>query len=183
MIIAAHHEAGHIVVAPVGGLRLRPEGIIVDSDAQGLACYCKDPSGSDLLRKRIITATFAGFYAERRSSEKYGYPVPEENWLGMGDGWEANELVNQISVENLTDGSNVLTADEGKRQSLQLVTENWCVIEAVAEAVLLKEWGPIPALNSGIQWSKETMGKHLPGEEIVGILVQHGIPAECVSER
>ena len=44
----AHHEAGHIVVAAVQRLRLLPQGLGVDPQGEGLACYFKQPDASDL---------------------------------------------------------------------------------------------------------------------------------------
>src|SRR5262249_5478812 len=49
---AAHHESGHIVIAAAQGLKLRPEGISVDLEGNGLACYCKHPEDNDLSRER-----------------------------------------------------------------------------------------------------------------------------------
>ena len=182
MIAAAHHEAGHIVIAAVSELRLRATGIILDAAAEGLACYCNDPKGSDAMRKRILAATFAGFYAEKRCREQYGLCPRQEDWLSMGDGWEANRLLMGISDENLIEGSVAITGDEAKRQSRKLVAENWPTIESVAKALLAKEWGPMPEFKSEDQWSKETTVKQLRGEEIVGILAQCDIRPVCVSE-
>ena len=72
---AAHHEAGHLVIAAVKELRLRPEGLSVDPLGEGLACYHKEPNGSDISRERIVVATFAGFYAEKLFCEEHGYPI------------------------------------------------------------------------------------------------------------
>jgi hypothetical protein len=91
---AAHHEAGHIVVAVAQGLKLRPEGIVLDSCGEGLACYCRKPDGSDILRERIIVATFAGFYAEMRFRQERGYAIADaEHWFYYScDGREASGL-------------------------------------------------------------------------------------------
>jgi hypothetical protein len=35
-----------------------------------------------------------------------------ENWLAIGDGWRANEIVGAISPENLVEGNVFATADE-----------------------------------------------------------------------
>ena len=78
IIRTAHHEAGHIVVAAVQGLKLRPEGLSVDERGEGLACYCKNPGDSDTERERVIIATFAGLNSEARFCNEQGFPVPEE---------------------------------------------------------------------------------------------------------
>src|SRR5580658_2160261 len=53
MKIAAHHEAS-------GG----SEGVMIDTAANGLACYCKEPEDSDISRERVMIATFAGCFAQ-----------------------------------------------------------------------------------------------------------------------
>lgn len=63
MIAAAHHEAGHIVVAAASELKLLEKGIIVDAAARGLAWYCKDAGESDALRKRVLAATNGGNFS------------------------------------------------------------------------------------------------------------------------
>src|SRR5664279_4282946 len=77
LAIAAHHEAGHIVIAAAAGLRLRPEGIMVDTEAEGLACYCKEPKNSDESREHVMLATLAGFFAQDRFCRERGYPETE----------------------------------------------------------------------------------------------------------
>jgi len=182
MIAAAHHEAGHIVVAAASELKLLEKGIIVDAAAQGLACYCKDAGESDALRKRVLAATFAGFYAEDLCRRLNGFCLRPENWLALRDGWEANSLLMTISEDNLVEGNVTLTGEEAKRQSRMLVAGNWHAIEEVAKAVLAKEWEPMPQFRSEDQWSSETAAKQLRGEEIVTILAQFDIQAARVSK-
>ena len=38
----AYHEAGHVVIAAAPELRLPSEGLIIDTVAEGLRCYCKE---------------------------------------------------------------------------------------------------------------------------------------------
>ena len=63
---AAHHEAGHLVVAAVLGLNIRPEGLMIDPKGFGLACYNKEPGNSDLSREKVILASLSGFKAEEQ---------------------------------------------------------------------------------------------------------------------
>ncbi len=178
---AAHHEAGHIVIAAAQELRLRPEGVTVDPRGEGLACFCKQPDGSDLSRERISIATFAGFYAERRFREACSYPAPDPvDWfLNSLDGSEARKLISEISVENLSNRS--VPATQGKLQlrSEQLVEQHWLAIKALATALLAKEWEPLKPLKSGATWSLETTAKYVAGEEVVTILGRYGIAAAC----
>ena len=55
--IAAHHEAGHIVVAAASGLQLRPEGIMVGRDTNGLACFRKESGDADIYIEAKILAS------------------------------------------------------------------------------------------------------------------------------
>jgi hypothetical protein len=63
---AAYHEAAHVVVAAVQGLRLGKDGLRIDQNGAGLACYrCKQPDrsvnvGPEPCRERTIIATLAG---------------------------------------------------------------------------------------------------------------------------
>src|SRR5579872_6045809 len=75
MSISARHEAGHVVAAAAVGLRLRSEGVMIDTDAAGLGCYCKQPDDSDLSRERVILSTFAGCFAENHFREEQKYPL------------------------------------------------------------------------------------------------------------
>src|ERR1035441_1728699 len=91
---AAVHEAGHLAIAAVQGLRLRSEGLGIDRSAQGIACYCKDPDESDLSRESVIIATFAGFKAEERIRKDRTYPFPEQGGVKIRGDWiEAVQVI------------------------------------------------------------------------------------------
>lgn len=72
---SAHHEAGHIVIAAVQGLRLHSEGLMVDRAGEGLACYFKEPDNNDGSRERVILATLAGLAAENRYRSQQFLPL------------------------------------------------------------------------------------------------------------
>ncbi len=169
---AAHHEAGHIVIAATQKLRLRPEGLGVDLRGEGLACYCKRPDDSDLSRERVIVATFAGYYAERRFCEERGYPAsaPDQWFLHSLDGLEAREVISELSDEYLAN-ENVPTIQRNlQSRSEQLVEEHWVAIAALAAALLAKEPEPLMPLKSGGVWSQERTARYLSGQEMVGTL-------------
>ena len=89
---SAHHEAGHLVVAAVMDLALRPEGLMIDPVAEGLACYCKKPEDEDSARERVLTATFAGRYAQKRFCEESSVTFAQD--LSMTcDWWEAHRIL------------------------------------------------------------------------------------------
>jgi len=177
----AHHEPGHVVIAADQGLRLSPEGIMVDQSGFGLGCYDRDPRGSDALRKSILLATFAGYYAEKRFCEEQSLGIlDEDTWfLYNTDGHEAIKLLKAIAAEAWSNGSLEKTRLELKSQSKKLVDKRWSVIKAVASALLAKGWEPIRPLGSGDRWWNEnqTMAKYLSGEEVIRILAQYGMTA------
>lgn len=178
---AAHHESGHIVVAAVQGLRLRPEGLMVDFLGEGLACYCREVDGSDALRERVLTATFAGYYAEKQFREQRGYAVLDlEYWSYWSfDGGEARQLLSEISLENLTNGNVPATRTKLQAESKRLVERHWAAIEALAGVLLAKEWEYWKPLKSGASLSAATTAKYVRGQEVVDVLAQHGISAIC----
>jgi len=181
---AAHHEPGHIVVAAAHGLRVKPEGLILDSLGEGLACYSRQLDSSDASRICVLLATFAGYYAERQFRERRGYPVVDEKyWFFYSyDGHEARQLLGGLSTESLLNGNVPATQAKLQTQSKDMVAQHWDAIEALAMALLAKpfeEWRP---LKSGTKLSSATTARYLPGEEVVSILRRHGIPAFCTSE-
>jgi hypothetical protein len=96
----AHHEAGHVVVAAAQQLRLRLDGLSVDSRGEGLACYCKQPDESDPSRERVIIATFAGYKAQERFCEECSYPAPDALQVILSPDWcEARETLTRLSDE------------------------------------------------------------------------------------
>ena len=174
---AAHHEAGHVAIAAVEGLRLRPEGLGVDPQGVGLGCYCKKPDGSDPSRKRIIVATFAGFYAEKRLCEEHSCPPPCQEWLL--DNEEARAILSELSPGSLSNGSVPATETDLRKRSEQLVERRWLAIKVLATALLANDWEPQKPLKSGGKLSDAATAKYLTGEEIVSLLANCGITAAC----
>jgi hypothetical protein len=181
--ITAHHEAGHILAAATGGIKLRPEGIMVDTDGVGFACYCKEPDDSDLSRERVIVSTFAGRVAQERLCKEHSYPPAGYFEIIWSPDWrEARGVIlklssKYISGRGLEDVQRVL-----EENTAQLIERNWNTVERIASTLLSKDWKPVKPLKSGGQWSNETRAKYLPGWEIVMLLEDCGIAASCVSE-
>jgi hypothetical protein len=181
--IAARHEAGHAVVAATLGLRLRAEGIMVDANAEGLACYCKQPDGSDSSREAIILTTFAGCYAENYFRESEGYRARDyATIIGSGDWFEAREIESAFSDEYRAGRIVAVVQEILERRSMQLVAENWPAIDALAKVLIANEWQALKPLKSGGRWSKAAMAKYVTGAELVQILTRCGIEAVCVTE-
>jgi hypothetical protein len=183
LAIAAHHEAGHIVIAAALGLPLRSEGIMVDTDAEGLACYCKEPEESDHSRERVMLATFAGCYAQNRFCGANGYPALEDPArIGSGDWYEARRISIKLSDGYLADQGIKAAHESIERQSETLVAERWPIIGTVAKALLAKDWEPVKPLKSGGRWASGELAKYLIGDEVVNIVARLGITATCVQD-
>jgi hypothetical protein len=179
---AAHHEGGHAVIAVAEGIELRPEGIMVDSRGDGLACYWRDPRGSDARRRGIIIATFAGYLAELRFCKDDCYQaLPFGEWFPLScDCAEAIALLNEMSVENMFHASVPATWQELQEQAKRKVDSYWPAIREVANALMAKKLEPLKSLPSGNEWSKDTVARCLQGEEISATLRAHGITTVTV---
>ena len=170
----AHHEAGHIVIAAAQELRLRSEGLMVDALGEGLACYCKQPDKSDLSRERVIVATLAGFRAEKRFREESSYPARDElEVIGSGDWREARTLLMGLPGEYFSNKRRLADRLE------HLIERHWLPIKALAAALLAKNPERVKPLKSGVPWALEKTAKYVIGQEVIGILAQHGIAAVC----
>jgi hypothetical protein len=169
----AYHEAGHIIAA-VQGLRLSPEGLMVDLSGEGLACYCKEVEGSDLLRERVIVATLTGFRAEERFRQESSYPARSKPEFIFGpDGREARGLLMKLPGEYF---SNERVLED---RVDHLIDQNWHAIKVLATALLAKDPEPLKPLKSGATWSHQKSARYLAGEEVVRMLGRCGIVAAC----
>ena len=176
---ASHHEAGHIVIAAVQGLKLRAEGLIVDALGEGLACYFKEPEENDLSRERVAVASFAGFKAEKRLRQEHSYARLHELGITLSPDWvHARKSISKLSPKYPL-GDREMIRIRLESVSERLVEENWVTIQALAAAVLARDLMPLQPPKSLTQWSDETMARYLAGEELVGILRECGITAVC----
>ncbi|MFZ0913137.1 MAG: hypothetical protein WBQ76_07320 [Candidatus Korobacteraceae bacterium] len=185
LTIAAHHEAGHIVIAAAMGLRLRPEGIMVDKGAWGLACFYKEPDESDESKESIIVATVAGYLAQKRFCEEHGYscPLPDDLEVTLSpDSKEARGIETNLSRQYLGKRTVPEVHELLQQRAAELVLQHWPAIEAVAREVASKSLAPLKPLKSGTQWSDQTSARSLPGDEVVKIVERFGIKAVCVTE-
>ena len=138
LMAAAHHEAGHLVIAAVSGLPLRPEGLSIDPVGEGLACYCKKPDETDASRERVILATFSGWYAQKRFCEERSIDFPEGAYLiSSTDWWEARDVLCKLSDEYLSNRSFPGVQEELERLTASHVEQHWHAIEILAHAMLI----------------------------------------------
>jgi hypothetical protein len=175
----AHHESGHIVVAAVQGLRLRPEGIMVDSCGWGLACYNKEPEDTTDSIERVIVTSLAGLAAERRIREECSYPQRDELDKIFGDDARTSRILlgrlvgdyyaNECRLEMRLNG---------------LIESHWRAIKALAAVLQAKGVERIKPLKSGDSWSSpgQTTAKYVEGVEVVRVLSGYGIDAVCETE-
>jgi hypothetical protein len=173
----ARHESGHIVIAAVEGLKLKPEGLMVDPAGWGLACYHDAPDESDPSRERNIIAVLAGFAVEKRYREERSYPARESlDVIWNDDNRKARTLLGRLT------GSYASNESRLRNQLDHLVETYWLSIDMLACALLGKDWEPIKPLMSGDKWSDETMAKYVYGKEAASILGEQGIAAICGAE-
>lgn len=163
---AAYHEAGHIVVAAALGLCLRPEGIMVGQDAQGLACFCKEPDGTDASVEANILASFAGFYAEKRLRAMCGYKPRDFFAVIWSSDWTEARRIEKLFSDNYLAGRTIPGVQETLEvRAEQLVAQYWSPVEALAQTLLSRDWEPKKPLKSGTQWSESEEAKHVAGQE------------------
>jgi hypothetical protein len=79
MQIAAHHEAGHVVIAAVEGLRLRAEGIMLDATGEGGVLQLR------LMRRPVTECTGLSLWNAQQCREYPGLsrqivPGNSQNW-------------------------------------------------------------------------------------------------------
>jgi len=156
---------------------------MVGQDANGLACFCKKPQGTDASVEAIIVASFAGCYAENYFRNLRGYQVRDYWTIQWSLDWkEARGIEGQLSHGYLAGRiiPTVHTVLENRAE--QLVAEKWPGIEGLAQALLSKPWEPLKAFKSGTQWSEAAMAKYVIGDEIVEILGRFDVTAQCVQE-
>jgi hypothetical protein len=181
VMYGAYHEAGHIVIAAARGLALRPDGLMVISDGNGLSVYCTQPEASDHSRESVIVSTFAGYYASKRFCDEHSYPdLLDRNVVISPDWLEARKIIDMLSAEYLS-GNDLWTVQHRlEKESKRLVDQHWLVIEALAMALLARNPEPMRPLKTGEKWwLQDGMVRYMAGEEAVEILAQHGTPAVC----
>ena len=172
----ARHESGHLVIAAVRGLRLKPEGLMVDPSGFGLACYHDAPEETDAARERNILAVLAGFAVEKRFREEHAYRARDSVDVALNDdNIKARTLLGKLN------GIYAVNDSRLRKQLDDLIDQYWRSIEALASALLGKNWEPIRPLRSRGQWSHpdEIMAKYVSGEEAAQILSQQGVSAVC----
>jgi len=156
---------------------------MIDTAAEGLACYCKEPGESDVSREHVMLSAFAGCFAQNRFCKERSYPQMEYLQVIWSLDWkEARGIASSLSNEYLASRGIPTAQDELERRSEQLVAENWRAIEAVASALLTRDWEPLKPLKSGNQWSKQSLAKYVSGDQVVQMLGPFGIAAVCVSD-
>ena len=86
------------MVAGTSGLRLRPEGVMIDPRGWDLACYYREPEDCDVWREAVVLASLAGFKAENelRRGSSYSLPDPAD-MIDSCDWREARPLVAKFS--------------------------------------------------------------------------------------
>lgn len=169
----AYHEAGHIVVAAVLGLRISRHGISCDGEGGGMSYYeFRKPKSwtaepSEIGIRETIVATLAGFIAQRKF-----YPECSPN--GASDD---ENLVDALLKELLQDdfiGLDVLSRTQLEEEATTLVDRHWVPITALASSLLTKQLTTREA-EPNPTWSASATARKLHGAEIASILSNFGL--------
>ena len=162
---AAYHEAAHIVIAAVQGLRLRRAGLRINENGAGEASYkSKKPDGSrdlgpDSFGEGSIIATMAGQIAHG----KIYSPVADGDANACAD----LDFVQSLLAEMYSNREDRSIAQKALfERSRALVSQHWPAIECIGRALWAKPWsGDAPR------------EKRIDGEELLALLAQQEIEA------
>jgi hypothetical protein len=175
---AAYHEAGHVVIAAVQKIPLKSRGIRIDQKGSGFSHYKAmraDGSrnlGSDAKREETIRSVQAGYIAQERFYLRFDDRLPPSGV--HSDVNDINGLVEEMySDRTACEGVKLRLWNEAK----QFVENHWMVIEALAQALLKKEWSSQAPPSGERRWSTQLYEKRMPGPEVVAFIEQFQIPA------
>jgi len=165
---SAYHEAGHIVIASVVGLDLRPAGIILfetGTVAGGIACYWEDAEMEPVLK-----ALRAGQQAQLKqfsSSEIRG---------GQGDVKAFFAALKELQIHHHGEMWQQIS-----NEVAGLLSKHWLAVVEVATALLSQDSRLIEATDTKYLSPEELIlaksKKQLVAADIVVILDRHKIPA------
>jgi hypothetical protein len=187
---AAYHEAGHTVIAAVQEMPIRNFGIRMDSRGCGKSFYwrripdgSRNNVGAEVERERTIISTSAGYAAQKRF---YGNALTDDIRRYMEFSAQADTALVIERLQEMYSGDNTAWFQARKQlfeRSVQLVNERWKAIDALARALLNREWEPRQtATDADGKWSVDNREKWLHGIEVVHILQPFGINAFIVDD-
>ena len=188
---AAYHEAGHVVVAAVQGLRLLKSGIHVDpADGTGISYYeCRKPDSSygiDSFGERTIISLFAGLSAQRK------FHPTCTGASASADEDHASRLLMNMYIPRIFPGTSAFKASmvqlenakaKFREMANQLVEKYWSAIDALAQHLWAQPLTPkIPVSTKSVGQSGSPFEKRIDGTSIVSILTEHGVLASVTDE-
>ena len=160
----AYHEAGHVVVAAAVELDLRPKGITIWEAApnvmDGLAGYWDH----EIDWEKNLQAVRAGQIAQWRK-------FPRADTTGAKPD---NDYFFNVAREHFpgTLASNLWESTSQKADALLQL--HWDAVIEIAETLIAAEWLSAPENEHPLAKRK----KRLNGNQLIDILVKHGIPAQ-----
>jgi hypothetical protein len=174
----AYHEAGHAVIAAIQQIPLKDRGIRIDQKGSGFSHYkATKPNGSRNLgsearREATIRSVQAGFIAQERFYLRFNDRLPPS-----GACWDTNDI-NALIEEMYSDRA---TCEDAKfrlwNEAKELVERHWMAIEALAQALLKKEWSSQAPPPGERRWSTQLREKKMERLEIVALLKEFQISA------
>jgi hypothetical protein len=160
----AYHEAGHIVVAAVLGLDLRPKGITIWEAANdvmdGLAGYWDDETDWE----KNLQAVRSGQIAQWRK-----FPKSD---LVSGSGPDRDYFF-KVVKEHFPGSLAANIWETVSKKANDLLEAHWSAVVEVAETLTAAEWMSVGENEHPLAKRK----KRLDGETLVAILSSHGIGA------
>ncbi len=162
----AHHEAAHAVLAAVHGLVLMEDGIYMDHRSGALTLNRDFAPGNvctDRERKASIVVCYAGKHAHMK---QFG---SELGCWTQDDADKARNHAEAMQPASYDVLDNILK--EGYQEAKRSVEQYWTVIDAVADALVEKQW-----TNEDVgRYALENPVKHLSGHEVKAILERFGV--------
>lgn len=169
VLAVAHHEAAHIVVACVLGLKIGMKGTTVNGpsigDVTGVAWFEGATPGTFVEEDKVddvIVALLAGGRAHRRFKENVETPT-----------YKDRERIVELCDEPPTHPPVVPSRCEPLMEMAELlVTEHWEAIKRVASALCAKQW------HYSRKPSQFFRDKTLSGNELVAILAPMSVEVD-----
>lgn len=159
----AYHEAGHIVVAAMLGLDLRPKGITIWEAAQdvmdGLARYWESETDWE-KNLQSIRAWGLAQWRQFPQADIRGQKPDIENF-------------NKIVAEHFAGTLPVNMWQSVGKKTDDLLDAHWSAVVEIAKTLIAAEWMLVAENEHPLAKRK----KELDGEALVAILSSHGISA------
>jgi hypothetical protein len=168
----AYHEAGHIVVAAVQGIRISRHGVRVDDSGLGISYYeTRRPKRISTVpcvvtREQTIIAAKAGLMAQQKF-----YPD-----CSIEGAWDDDVTIYELLEEIRSEEESFLEieymrAQTGTHEEAQRLVElRWPAIELLGRSLWSQDETPFTHDQPNPGWTKKAKERRLSGQRIAEIL-------------